>query len=194
MEWVVVVLVVAAFAFLMFKRHQQKQNMVFMQSMFEAASFRDSLDRIIKDYSLSVPDNSGENKLEHEVIAVSKFIAKESVKRSGREISHLNDDEAYIAMLIGFVTADHVSRLAHVSFEVTSTIVCTVLMAHKPVEDIGRLTNEVINGYNRMATSPDEGKVLQAIGTQVSNFFLTSKEEFLNKLGELFELMSKHIN
>ena len=167
-----------------FKKKKQK-DMEFMQTMFAAASFRDSLDKILSSYTVQVVDND-EDKLINEVIGISKLIAEEAVKRSNRSLVQLTDDEMYICMLIGFVASDHISRLAQVSFELTSTVTCAVLATHKSPEEIGQLTSEVIHGHNRMGSNPSEVKVLQAIGNQVSQFFSTADEKYLEKLGELF--------
>ncbi|WP_040820407.1 hypothetical protein [endosymbiont of Tevnia jerichonana] len=167
--------------------------MELMQSMFADASFRDSLDKILSSYPVDILENS-EDKLVNEVIAVSKLIAEEAVKRSGRTLSKLTDDEMYTCMLIAFVASDHVSRLAEVSFEVVSTVACAVLAVHRSPEEIGQLTNEVINGHNQMASDPSQVKALQAIGNQVSKFFSTADETYLNKLAELYTLLVKHLS
>jgi len=163
------------------------------QTMFEAANFRDSLDRILSSYSVQVVENN-EDKLVNEVIGVSKLIAEEAVKRSNRSLAQLTDDEMYICMLIAFVSSDHISKLSQVSFELTSTIACATLAIHKSPEEIGQLTNEVIHGHTRMCGNPSELKVLLAIGNQVSQFFSTADEKYLDELAELYTLMTNNLS
>jgi len=175
-----------------FKRKKQK-DMELMQTMFAAASFRDSLDNILTTYSVQVVEDD-EDKLVNEVIGVSKLIAEEAVKRSNKNLAQLPDDEIYTCMLIGFVSSDHISRLAQVSFELTSPIVLLQLEIHKSPEEIGQLTSAVIHGHNRMAGNPSELKVLQAIGNQVSQFFSTADEKYLDKLSKLYTLMVNNLS
>jgi len=174
-----------------FFKSKKSKDLEFMQEMFESASFRDSLDKILSTYSVDILE-SKEDKLENEVIGVSIFIAEEAIKRNGLVLTELNDDELFYCMLIGFVSSDHVSRLAQVSFELTSATVCMMLASHREPEEIGVIINVVINAHTRMGGNPNEIKLLQAIGNQVSLFFSTCNDEYLNQLAKLFASMEEN--
>ncbi len=177
-----------------FFKSKRKKQMELMGSLFEAAAYRDRMDKILSTYSLA-PNETGEDKNRSEIIEVSCFIAKQAAKRSGRDVTKLSEDEMYLSMLIGFVAADHLSNVAAEDFELTTSLTCTMLELDFGVStgEAGTLTGQVIAGNNRMAGNPQELKVLQATGNLVSRFWATADEHHLNELGRLYQMMASHL-
>ncbi len=146
-----------------------------------------SLENLISVYSINVYDNS-EKRTESIIISVARFITQESVKRSGRNIVGLNDDERFLAMLICLVASNHLTKITNLSFEILSAVACLDFDKHKGA-DFG----ELIANYNRMVNSPSESYALEAIGNQVLQFVSTGDSLYLDKLGELYSLLVSRI-
>lgn len=188
-----IIAVLAIIIVVLLKQKQKQQNEEYIQSVLDTADFRASLNSIISDYNLTLPTVPGQN-LEHEVTAVSLLIAEESIKRTGRDITSLSADESYILVLIGFMAAKQLSKVAGVDANNTTTTVCNVLLSHKSPEDISRLTNEIINDYEMMLSSPDDRKVLRAFCMLADRFFASAEDQYLTKMSELYDLIAENIS
>lgn len=147
----------------------------------------DTLEDLISVYSVNVADHS-EKRIESIVVALARFMAQESVKRSGGDLRNLNDDERYVAMLICFVATSHLARINELSFEILSAVACLPYDRHKGSE-IGGL----IADYNRMVKDPSESIVLDAIGGQVAQFVFTGDSRHLDNLGKMYGLLVSKI-
>ena len=154
--------------------------------------YRTLMDRLLSDKRI-LPSKPA--KPEDEVVTVSIYIAEQAVKRSGKNIESLSDEETFVAMLIVLVSTNVLSAAANVSFELTGGVACTglCLQVHpdKTVEEIATLVREVIDNHNKMAT--DHSKIVEAIGTQTEKFFSTANDEYLSKQSELFQMLSKKL-
>jgi hypothetical protein len=188
-----IIAVLAIIIVVLLKQKQKQQNAEYVQSVLDTADFRASLNSIISDYNLALPTVPGKN-LEHEVTAVSLLIAEETVKRTGRDVTRLSAEESYILVLIGFMAAKQLSKVAGVDSKNTTTTVCNVLLSHKSSEDISRLTNEVINDYEMMLNSPDDRKVLRAFCMLADRFFASAEDQYLTKMSELYDLIAENIS
>jgi hypothetical protein len=162
----------------------------FYNSMVEIVQLRNSIEQIYTKYQLPEISDSVKNKLEPEIIAIAQLLAKESVKRSGRTLNQLSDDESFTAMMFCFIASDYLTKRAELDFEVLSAVALTTLLdAINQKENTG-LIAEVINSYNSMISSQNDSKLIIAIGSQVSKFFASNDDEYLDSLGRLFELMA----
>jgi hypothetical protein len=190
---IIAVVVLAVIILVLLKQKQKLQDQEYVKSVMDTAGFRASLNSIISDYNLMLPNVPGKN-LEHEVTAVSLLIAEETVKRTGRDITKLSADEAYILVLIGFMAAKQLSKVANVDSENTTTTVCNVLLSHKSPQEITNLTREVVNDYEVMLNSPDDRKVLKAFCMLADRFFASAEDQYLTKMSELYDLIAENIS
>jgi hypothetical protein len=188
-----IIAVLAVIILVLLKQKQKQQDQEYIKSVLDTAGFRASLNNIISDYNLMLPTVPGKN-LEHEVTAVSLLIAEETVKRTGRDITNLSADESYILVLIGFMAAKQLSKVANVDPENTTTTVCNVLLSHKYPQEITNLINEVVNDYELMLNSPDDRKVLKAFCMLADRFFASAEDQYLTKMSELYDLIAENIS
>jgi hypothetical protein len=188
-----IIAVLAAIIVFLLKRGKTQQNSDYMQSVLDTADFRASLNNIISRYDLALPTVPGEN-LDHEVTAVSLLIAEESVKRTGRDITRLSEEESYILVLIGFMAAKQLSKVARVNPENTTSTVCNALLAHKTPEEISRLISDVVNDYDMMLNSSEDRKVLRAFCMLADRFFASAEDQYLTKMSELYDLIAENLS
>lgn len=163
------------------------KQMISQNEFSIAVSPSNTLENLISVYSINVSENT-EKRIESIVISLARFIAYESVRKSGRDIGRLSDDERYLAMLICLVASNHLTRITNLSFEMLSIIACLDLDERK-----GADFSELIDDYIQMANSPSESRVLQAIGNQVAHFVSTGDSHYLDKLSELYVLLIDQI-
>jgi hypothetical protein len=188
-----IIAVLAVVIVVLLRQKQKQQNEEYIKSVLETADFRASLNNIITEYNLVLPTVPGKN-LEHEVTAVSLLIAEETVKRTGRDITKLSADESYILLLIGFMAAKQLSKVAGVISSNTTATVCNVLLSHKAPAEITNLTNEVKKDYEMMLNSPDDRKVLRAFCMLADRFFASAEDQYLTKMSELYDLIAENIS
>lgn len=193
MELAIIAVLAVIIVFLLLKRGRKQQNSDYMQSVLDTADFRASLNNIISRYDLALPTVPGEN-LEHEVTAVSLLLAEESVKRAGRDITRLSAEESYILVLIGFMAAKQLSKVARVDPENTTSTVCNALLAHKTPEEISGLISNVVNDYDMMLNSSEDRKVLRAFCMLTDRFFASAEDQYLTKMSELYDLIAENIS
>jgi hypothetical protein len=168
---------------------EMENNGDFVSSMLKIRQLRDSIENIYKKYRLSEIDNSVTNKLEAEVIAISKFIAMQAIKRTGRNLSQLSDDEKFVGAMVCLIATDALTNIVDLEFEHVSTVALFSLLSDETEENRSVLIDEVINNYNDMIASDNTVKLITGIGTQVSKFFANAEEENLNSLSKIFEVM-----
>jgi hypothetical protein len=161
----------------------------FVSSMIEIAQLRNSIEQIYAKYNLSRIDDSVKNKLEPEIVAIAQLIAKESVERSGRTLNQLNDDESFTAMIFCFIASDYLTKKAELNFEVLSAVALTTFLETINQTEKTGLIAEVINSYNSMIAPENNLNMIMTIGSQISKFFASNEDEYLDSLGKSFELM-----
>lgn len=175
------------------RRRARRKEIAFARELFVGHSYRQHMDAVLESHDIPLQSWADYDKLEQEVISVSQWIGKQSVLRSMRDASSLDDDDRFIAMLIAFVASDHLTRLANISFEVNSVMTCLDLNHALGGDLAPDAIDELIETHNAMATDTDQAKILQAIGNQVASFLAGDYEESLNKLGKLFSLMRENV-
>ena len=172
-------------------RMKRRSALALAKNMFDAFVYRERMDKILATRSIEVKRTAGDDQVVQEVVAVSRWLGREAVRRSKRPHTALDADDRFLGMLVAMVSANHLSRLGEVSFETTSTVACVMLDS-----DLGGKLGEaevgaVVDMYNKM--SSENSKVIRAIGTQVAGFSSSNDDKFLDALGELFLLLRQHL-
>jgi hypothetical protein len=152
-----------------------------------AASYRSCMDRLLSTHQISLEGPPNVDVLIREVGTVSKWIALEGMRRSGRVSDPPTGADQVLGMLITLVAADHISRLASAPLEECGMLGCYALsrdltgniqeIVHSILDDATRL-------HNGMASKHPE--LLDSIGNSVAAFFSSNSDVHLDHIGGSF--------
>ena len=170
----------------LFKRKSTSpESAEFFSEMLSAVSYRPKMDKILTSRAITVAP-SDTNRLFKEAAEVTYFIISESLRRSGRPVDSLSDKERGVVGILTMVVCDHLSRVAAVSFEMTTAAVFLSLFSPAIEADAaGRLLNESAENFNQLSRDPRTAHGIVQYGKLVAKFFDTNEDVYLKGLAAL---------
>ena len=162
-----------------------------MDDVFAALAYRRNMDRIIETYTVRVCTDPAVLKstgLMSEVVAVSVFITEKVIELAGYNKKDLDLRQAQAASMITMIAADHISRLADLSYEATAARAIGVLWGDKfGPEKAAQILAEAVSRINA-AFDHKEKAGAALLGKAIAKFFSTADIAALEEPKKIFSV------
>jgi hypothetical protein len=160
-------------------------------NLIGAASYRTNVDRILTAHDIPLEGPPDMDRLEREVATIAKWLALQAIHRSSIGDGRLQGDDRLVAMIIALIATDYLSARAETKFEPAGLLACYSLSHELCGEIEEERFGEATATFNSLSTQ--RAKVLAAVGNQIALFYTKQADESLKRLGELFDIMRKHL-
>lgn len=150
----------------------------------------DRLFDIISEHDLPLPQRDDRTSA---AATVASFILNEGIRKNHWALKTLDQKQEFAALIMSFVVADYCSRIVGSNFVRVHLLVTMNIFPKRRGAALGSLIREGSVEYNKLATDPEQYKIVYSIGQNTADWINNKNNDFLDRIAGLLGLMAQAV-